>query len=84
MGFLYWALFGLVAGILAKLLIPGNQPGGIIVTAVLGIVGACLGGWIGTQMGWGDVNGFDLRSMGLAVGGGVIVLLVYGLVTKNR
>ena len=84
MGFLYWALFGLVAGILAKLVLPGSQPGGFIVTTILGIVGACLGGWIGTKMGWGTVDGFDMKSMGLAVGGGVLVLLVYGLLTKNK
>lgn len=84
MGFLYWALFGLVAGMLAKFLIPGNQPGGIIATTILGILGACLGGWIGTKMGWGDVNGFDMRSMGLAVGGGILVVLLYGLLTRNR
>lgn len=84
LGFLYWALFGLVAGILAKLLIPGKQPGGMIVTAVLGAIGAALGGWIGTQMGWGTVESFDMRSMGLAVGGAVVVLLVYMLATKNQ
>ena len=84
MGFLYWALFGLVAGVLAKLLIPGKQPGGMIVTAILGIIGAVLGGWIGTQMGWGTVDGFDMRSMGLAVGGGVVVLLAYTMLTKNQ
>ena len=84
MGFLYWALFGLVAGVLAKMLIPGKQPGGFIVTAVLGVVGAVLGGWLGTQFGLGSVEGFDIKSMALAVGGGVIVLLGYGLLTKNQ
>jgi uncharacterized membrane protein YeaQ/YmgE (transglycosylase-associated protein family) len=84
MGFLYWALFGLVAGILAKLLIPGKQPGGMIVTAILGAIGAALGGYIGTTLGWGTVDGFDMRSMGLAVGGAVVVLLVYMLATKNQ
>ncbi len=84
MGFLYWALFGLVAGILAKLLIPGKQPGGMIVTSILGIVGAALGGYIGTLMNWGTVESFDMRSMGLAVGGAVIVLLAYTMLTKNQ
>jgi uncharacterized membrane protein YeaQ/YmgE (transglycosylase-associated protein family) len=84
MGILLWALFGLIAGAIAKFLMPGNQPGGIILTIVLGIVGAIVGGFIGTQLGWGDISGFDLRSMGLAVGGGVLVLLIYGLVAKGR
>lgn len=84
MGFLYWALFGLVAGVLAKMLIPGKQPGGFIVTAILGVVGALLGGWIGTQVGFGTVDGFDLQSMALAVGGSVIVLLGYTMLTKNQ
>lgn len=84
LGFLYWALFGLVAGILAKLLIPGKQPGGMIVTAVLGIIGAALGGYVGTQLGWGTVESFDLRSMGLAIGGAVVVLLAYTMLTKDR
>jgi uncharacterized membrane protein YeaQ/YmgE (transglycosylase-associated protein family) len=84
MGILLWALFGLIAGAIAKFLMPGNQPGGIILTIVLGIVGAIVGGFIGTQLGWGDISGFDLRSMALAVGGGVLVLLIYGLVAKGR
>jgi uncharacterized membrane protein YeaQ/YmgE (transglycosylase-associated protein family) len=63
---------------------PGKVPGGIIVTIALGIVGAVLGGFIGSQLGFGDISGFDLRSMLLAVGGGVLVLFIYGLVTKGR
>ena len=84
LGFFYWALFGLVAGVLAKLLLPGKQPGGMIVTAVLGVIGACLGGYVGTQLGWGSVESFDLRSMGLAVGGSVVALLAYTMLTKNQ
>jgi uncharacterized membrane protein YeaQ/YmgE (transglycosylase-associated protein family) len=84
MNFLWWALFGLVAGAIAKWLMPGKGPGGIILTIVLGIIGAVVGGWIGTQLGLGTVSEFDLRSMLLAVGGGVLVLFIYGLVTKAR
>ena len=84
MGFLYWALFGMVAGVLAKMLLPGKQPGGVIVTAILGVVGAVLGGWIGTQFGLATVEGFDLQSMALAVGGSVVVLLGYTVLTKNQ
>jgi uncharacterized membrane protein YeaQ/YmgE (transglycosylase-associated protein family) len=83
MGLLLWALFSLIAGAIAKFLMPGKVPGGILVTIALGIVGAVVGGFIGAQLGFGDISGFDLRSMLLAVGGGVLVLFIYGLVTKG-
>ena len=69
MGIVSWLVFGLIAGALAKLLMPGKQPGGIILTTLLGLVGAVVGGFIGTRLGFGDVNSFDLTSMALAVGG---------------
>ena len=84
MGILLWAVFGLIAGAIAKFLMPGKAPGGIIVTIVLGIVGAVVGGFIGAQLGFGDISGFDLRSMLLAVGGGVLVLFIYGLIARSR
>jgi uncharacterized membrane protein YeaQ/YmgE (transglycosylase-associated protein family) len=84
MGILLWIVFGLIAGAIAKFLMPGKGPGGIILTIVLGIVGAVVGGFIGTQLGFGDISGFDLRSMLLAVGGGVLVLFLYGLLTRKR
>ena len=84
MGILLWALFGLIAGVLAMFLMPGKVPGGILVTIALGIVGAVVGGFIGAQLGLGDLSGFDLRSLLLAVGGGVLVLFIYGLATRAR
>jgi uncharacterized membrane protein YeaQ/YmgE (transglycosylase-associated protein family) len=84
MGILAWIVFGLIAGILAKFLMPGKAPGGIVVTVLLGIVGAVVGGFLGSLLGFGDVSGFDLRSMALAVGGGIVVLFVYGLAMKAR
>jgi uncharacterized membrane protein YeaQ/YmgE (transglycosylase-associated protein family) len=84
MNFLWWALFGLIAGALAKFIMPGKDPGGIILTILLGIVGAIVGGWIGTQLNLGTVNDFSLQSMALAVAGGVVVLFVYHLVTRAR
>jgi uncharacterized membrane protein YeaQ/YmgE (transglycosylase-associated protein family) len=84
MGILLWAVLGLIAGALAKFVMPGKAPGGILVTIALGIVGAVVGGFIGTQFGLGDISGFNLHSMLLAVGGGVLVLFIYGLVTKGR
>src|SRR3954454_17139068 len=70
MGILLWILFGLIAGAIAKYLMPGKAPGGILMTIVLGVVGAVVGVFIGAQLGWGDISGFDIRSMLLAVGGG--------------
>jgi uncharacterized membrane protein YeaQ/YmgE (transglycosylase-associated protein family) len=76
---LYWILLGLVAGALAKFLVPGRDPSGCIITIVLGIVGAFIGGWLGTQyFGWGQVAAgqFDLRSIGIATLGAIILLLL--------
>jgi len=84
MGILLWVVFGLIAGAIAKFLMPGKQPGGILLTIVLGIVGAVVGGYIGTLLGFGDISGFDLRSMALAVGGGVLILFLFGLMSKSR
>jgi uncharacterized membrane protein YeaQ/YmgE (transglycosylase-associated protein family) len=84
MGILLWVVFGLIAGAVAKYLMPGNAPGGIVATIILGIIGAVVGGFLGTLLGFGNISGFDLRSMALAVGGGIVVLLIYGLVSKGR
>jgi uncharacterized membrane protein YeaQ/YmgE (transglycosylase-associated protein family) len=83
MGILSWIVFGLIAGFLARFLTPGPDPAGCIFTTIIGILGAMLGGFIGTQMGWGTVREFDMRSMGLAVLGGVIVLLLRRALTKR-
>jgi uncharacterized membrane protein YeaQ/YmgE (transglycosylase-associated protein family) len=63
---------------------PGRAPGGIIATILLGILGAVVGGFLGSLLGFGDLSGFDVRSMALAVGGGIVVLLVYSLATRSR
>jgi len=77
MGIISWLIFGLLAGVLAKVVMPGRDSGGLIFTILLGILGSALGGWIGTQLGWGTVRGFDLRSLGLAILGGVVILAIY-------
>jgi uncharacterized membrane protein YeaQ/YmgE (transglycosylase-associated protein family) len=83
MGFLSWILFGLLAGAVAKLLTPGDDKGGCLLTIILGIAGAALGGWIGTQLGFGSVTGFDLRSFGVAILGSVVLLLIFRLIRKR-
>ena len=82
MGIVTWIFFGLMAGVLAKFLMPGKDPGGFIVTILIGIVGAMVGGWIGTQLGFGTVSGFDIRSMLVAVGGAMLLLFGYRMMKK--
>jgi uncharacterized membrane protein YeaQ/YmgE (transglycosylase-associated protein family) len=85
MGILAWILLGLVAGAVAKFIMPGPQGGGFIVTTVLGVVGALVGGLLGTYVfKFGDVSGFDLRSIAIAVGGALLVLFAYGFVMRGR
>ena len=82
MDILLWIVFGLVVGLVAKLIMPGQDPGGIILTIVLGIAGALLGGWVGRVMGLyreGEAAGFIM-----AVVGAVIVLALYRLIAPNR
>ena len=81
---LYWILLGLVAGTLAKFLVPGRDPSGCIITVVLGIVGAFIGGFLGTRFGWGTVSqgAFDLHSVGLATLGAIVVLLIGRLLRR--
>ena len=82
MGILSWIVFGLIAGIIAKVLMPGRDPGGMIMTCALGIVGAFIGGFLGTRLGYGTVTGFDLRSFGVAVAGALVVLIVSRLLRR--
>lgn len=82
MGMISWIVMGLVAGALAKWIMPGDDPGGIIVTILIGIAGAFVGGFIGTLVGLGSVSGFDLVSLALAIGGAVILLYGYRLLKK--
>lgn len=84
MGVLSWIIFGLIAGLIAKFIVPGRDPGGLIITILLGIAGAVLGGFIGTQLGYGRVDGFDIGSFVTAVLGAVILLVGYRLVIGRR
>lgn len=81
MSFLAFLLLGLIAGAIAKLILPGRQGGGWLVTLLLGVVGAMLGGWIGSMIfGVGLEAFWDLSTWLLAIGGAIIVLLIYGLI----
>ena len=83
MGIISWIVFGLIAGILAKLIMPGKDPGGMIVTILIGIAGAMVGGFISTFLGYGDISGFDLRSLVIAIGGALVLLLGYRTLKKG-
>jgi uncharacterized membrane protein YeaQ/YmgE (transglycosylase-associated protein family) len=81
MSILGWILFGLIVGIVAKLIMPGPDPGGMIVTILLGIVGALIGGFIGRMLGWygeGDPVGFIM-----AVIGAIVVLFGYRKISST-
>ena len=79
MGILLWIVFGLIAGVIAKYIMPGKAPGGILLTIILGIVG----GYVGSLLFGVDVTGFDLKSLAVAVGGALLVLVVYGFIAKR-
>ncbi|MBT8161346.1 MULTISPECIES: GlsB/YeaQ/YmgE family stress response membrane protein [Arthrobacter] len=85
MGFIGFLILGLIAGAIAKALIPGRQGGGILITMLLGVIGAILGGWIGGLIfGGGLQDFFSIRTWILAIVGSVIVLLIYGALVGNR
>ncbi|MBP2171059.1 putative membrane protein YeaQ/YmgE (transglycosylase-associated protein family) [Erwinia toletana] len=77
MGFFLWIIFGLIAGIIAKWIMPGKDGGGFIITVILGVIGAVVGGWISTRLGFGTVDGFNFGSMVIAVLGAILVLWIY-------
>ncbi|QJT81192.1 MULTISPECIES: GlsB/YeaQ/YmgE family stress response membrane protein [Kosakonia] len=84
MGILAWILFGLIAGVIAKLIMPGRDGGGFILTCILGIVGAVVGGWLATTFGFGgDITGFNLHSFLVAVVGAIVVLAVFRLLRRD-
>ena len=85
MGILGWIVLGLVAGAIAKAILPGNQKGGWLATLLLGIVGALLGGFIGSALFNVTLGSFfEIRTWLLAIGGSVLVLLVWGLARGGR
>jgi len=83
MEILSWILMELIVGLLAKLIMPGKDPGGLIITILIGIAGAFVGGFIGSSLGIGTITGFNIRSILVAVGGAVILLILYRVI-KGR
>jgi uncharacterized membrane protein YeaQ/YmgE (transglycosylase-associated protein family) len=82
MGILSWILFGLVIGIIAKLLMPGRDPGGFIVTILLGIAGALLGGFVGRTMGFYGSN--EGAGWLMSIGGAILLLVLYRMFARRR
>ena len=82
MGILSWIVMGLIVGLLAKFVMPGKDPGGIIITMLLGIAGAFVGGFIGSFLGLGTVTGFNIGSFLLAIGGAILLLIIYRFIKK--
>jgi uncharacterized membrane protein YeaQ/YmgE (transglycosylase-associated protein family) len=85
MSIIAWIVVGLIAGLIAKALMPGNEPGGLLVTIILGIAGAAVGGFVAITLGISDgVNNFDLGTIVLAVLGAMLLLVVYRTIFGAR
>jgi uncharacterized membrane protein YeaQ/YmgE (transglycosylase-associated protein family) len=85
MGILGWIVLGLLAGAIAKAILPGDDPGGIIVTMLIGIAGAILGGLIASALDIGDLDEFfDIGTWLIAIAGAILLLLIYRMLVGNR
>ena len=84
MGIISWIILGLIAGAMAKLIMPGKDPGGFIVTVLIGVAGAIVGGFLGSLLGFGGVSGFDFRSFFLAIIGSILLLWLYRRFSATR
>ena len=84
MGIIGWILLGLLAGAIAKLILPGDDPGGIIVTTLIGIAGALVGGFIASALDIGDLDEFfDIGTWLIAIGGALLLLVIYRMFTRG-
>jgi uncharacterized membrane protein YeaQ/YmgE (transglycosylase-associated protein family) len=86
---LLWGLFGLIAGLLAKFLLPGKDPGGsdlvgLIITSLLGLAGAVVGGYLASHLFKLNVEEFSLPGLAVAIGGAIVVLIIYRLLIGAR
>jgi len=85
MGIIGWIVLGLLAGAIAKLIMPGEDPGGIIVTMLIGIAGALVGGLIASAVGIGDLDEFfDIGTWLIAIGGSLLLLFLYRMIAGDR
>jgi uncharacterized membrane protein YeaQ/YmgE (transglycosylase-associated protein family) len=85
MGISGWILLGLIAGAIAKAILPGDDPGGIIVTVLIGIAGAIVGGFIASALDIGDLDEFfDIGTWLIAIGGSLLLLLLYRAMVGRR
>jgi len=82
MGILSWIVMGFIVGLLAKFIMPGKDPGGFITTILLGIIGAFVGGFIASHLGFGTVTGFNIRSLLIAIGGAIFLLILYRFIKR--
>jgi uncharacterized membrane protein YeaQ/YmgE (transglycosylase-associated protein family) len=84
LGIISWIIMGLIAGAIAKFLMPGDDPGGIFLTIILGIVGAVVGGFIASTLGLGGLDGFSLGTLIIAILGSILLLIVYRMTVGRR
>lgn len=85
MSLLAWIVLGLIAGLVAKALVPGRDPGGCVITILVGIAGALVGGWLSTLLGFGGLaGGLDLRNLVIAVLGAIVLLVLWRLLFGRR
>ena len=82
MGIISWIILGLIVGILAKLIMPGKDPGGFIITILIGIAGAFIGGYVSSLVGFGSFTGFNIKSIIIATGGAILLLVGYRLLKR--
>lgn len=84
MGIISWILLGVVAGALAKFIMPGKDPGGCLITITIGIIGGVLGGFLGSFIGLGKIESFDIGGIFIATLGAIILLVIYRIATKKK
>ena len=84
MAILSWIFLGLIAGALAKFIMPGRDPGGFFVTILIGIIGGIVGGYLGTFIGLGKIESFDLGGILIATAGAILMLIIYRLIRRKQ
>lgn len=84
MGILSWIILGIIAGALAKWIMPGKDVGGLIVTLLLGVAGAFVGGWVGALLGLGTTGGLSIGSIITATFGAIVLLFIYRQIKKRN